>query len=139
MGLLPRLTHPRPGFQFQYQASQPSVLIVGFDAADRLRVRVTLERAGYCVLSGTVDEAPSILRIILPSVILIDVEPLADPLALVEWLRRTAECRSIPVLAMTGDPELVGQSVGARAGYSGFIPKPLDLRRLGDRVAEFID
>ncbi len=138
MGLLPRLTRPRAGFAAQHPASQPLILIVGFDAADRLRIRVTLERAGYCVLSGTVDEAPSILRIVLPSVILIDVEPVGDPLALVAWLRRTAECRSIPVLAMTCDPELAGESVGAGAGFSGFIPKPLDLRRLGDRVAEFI-
>ena len=138
MALLPRLAQPRARVPYEYQASQPLVLLVGFDPADRLRVRVTLERVGYCVLWGTPEETPSILRIILPALIMVDIKAGRDPLALLAGLRRMAECRSIPVVALTCDPELGARVVAAREGFSGFINTPLDLRCLGSQVAEFI-
>ena len=138
MALLPKLDRARTRVPFEYQASQPLVLLVGFEPADRLKVRVTLERQGYCVLSGSPDETPSILRIIVPALIMVDVKTSVDPLQVVARIRRSAECRSIPVLALTCDPVLGARMVDAHDGFSGFINTPLDLRHLGNRVAEYI-
>jgi CheY-like chemotaxis protein len=113
--------------------------MVDCDPADQLRVRVTLERHGYCVLATAVDEAPAILRIVSPALILIDIHPECDDaMALVRVLKRSAENRSIPIVAMTGDPDISGRMVAARGGCAGVISKPVDLRRLGERVGGFL-
>jgi CheY-like chemotaxis protein len=138
MALLHKLVRTRTRVPFEYQASQPLVLLVGFDSADRLRVRVTLEREGYCVLAGTVDEMPSILRILVPALIMVDVKTGLDPLDVVNRIRRSAECGSIPVVALTCDPVLGARIVDAQNGFAGFINTPLDLRHLGNQVAEYI-
>ncbi len=117
---------------------QPLILIVDDNPGDQLRIRVTLERKGYCVLATTADEAESVLKIVSPALVLFDVEDRGDDaLALARSLRRAADGRSIQLLAMTLDPELGGR-MAAKAGCVGYISKPLDLRNLGDRVAEFI-
>ncbi|HET9411008.1 MAG TPA: hypothetical protein VFO75_03900 [Candidatus Dormibacteraeota bacterium] len=122
---------------YEYAPPQPLVLLVGRDPVEQLRIRVTLEREGFCVLRTTVDELSSVLRIVTPALILVDVEAASDPLALVRSVRRGASGET-RVVAMTGDPTVGSTLMESRRHCTGVVAKPLDLRSLGRRMAELV-
>jgi CheY-like chemotaxis protein len=115
------------------------ILIVGDDPAVQVAARAALERKGYCAVAARANEARLILRIVSPALILIDVDLTGnEALALIRSLKRMPHTRRIPIVAMAG-PTLDSEAAAAYAGCEGFVIKPIDGRRLGTKVAGFID
>jgi CheY-like chemotaxis protein len=120
----------------------PTVLCIDHDAGTRQSVVANLERAGYNVLSaGTVAEAHEQLDAHMRAVdlILLDIE-LAEPndgIMLVRELRAQEAWRKVPIVALTAHTFSFGDSSLLATGFTAYIPKPFDQRRLIDAVQLF--
>lgn len=74
-----------------------------------------------------------------PRLILLDMEmPVFSGLASLEGLKSDPATRDIPVVMVTAQqtPAHVDQAVGR--GAAGYLPKPVDMKRLLRKVAEFL-
>lgn len=74
-----------------------------------------------------------------PKLILLDMEmPVFSGLAALEGLKADEATRGIPVVMVTGQqtPAHVDQAV--RRGAAGYLPKPVDMKRLLRKVAEYM-
>ena len=74
-----------------------------------------------------------------PRLILLDMEmPVFSGLAALEGLKSDPATRDIPVVMVTAQqtPAHVDQAV--RRGAAGYLPKPVDMKRLLRKVAEFV-
>ena len=122
---------------YEYAPYQPLVLLVGRNNAEQLRIRATLERDGYCVLRTSIDDVASVLRIVTPTLILVDVEGAADPLAVVRSVLEGAAAET-QVVAMTGDPDVGPVLMQSRRPCADVVAKPLELCSLGRRMAQLV-
>jgi DNA-binding NtrC family response regulator len=115
------------------------VLIVDDEKLIRWSVRRQLEEWGYTALeaeSGT--GALSQIRLESPDLILLDVR-LPD-LSGIEVLREIKQNNlSIPVIMITGDPQLDDIKTAIKLGALDFIKKPLDFDELQITLANAID
>ena len=115
------------------------VLIVDDEKLIRWSVRRQLEEWGYTALeaeSGTGGLAQ--IRAELPDLILLDVR-LPD-LSGIEVLREIKQNNlSIPVIMITGDPQLDDIKTAIKLGALDFIKKPLDFDELQITIANAID
>ncbi len=117
-----------------------SILIVDDNAANLKLARILLAAEGFEVRTASdADEARAVLRVFLPRLILMDVQlPGMDGLELTRRLKADPATRDILVIgltayAMKGDPERI-----LAAGCDGYIAKPIDTRRLGDQLRDFL-
>lgn len=96
---------------------------------------------GYDVaVAGCADEALSLARKSLPSLLLIDIHlPDRDgPSALVD-LRALPGCAETPAIAMSGLSESDARRVLAgNSGFAAYLPKPVDLDTLQACVTSFL-
>ncbi|MGA2610294.1 MAG: sigma-54 dependent transcriptional regulator, partial [Terriglobia bacterium] len=119
--------------------SNEKVLIVDDEKLIRWSVRRQLEEWGYAALeaeSGTGGLAQ--IRAELPDLILLDVR-LPD-LSGIEVLREIKQNNlSIPVIMITGDPQLDDIKTAIKLGALDFIKKPLDFDELQITIANAID
>jgi two-component system, cell cycle response regulator DivK len=100
-----------------------------------------LEREGFRVtLAANGKEMEAGLRSGLPSIILMDLHlPEVDGLTLTRRLKADPETAAIPVVAVTADAMRGDREKALAAGCAGYIPKPVDTRRLGDQVRAYLD
>ena len=125
------------------ESHQESLLVIDDDADVRELLRSSLEKQGFKVQTAP-DGENGITQAIEhhPSLILLDMHmPTMDGFAVLQALKETPETADIPVIAMTGSPEL---TTNARArflalGASDFITKPFDLHSLVDEIHLFIN
>ena len=103
------------------------VLIIEDNVANMKLAVFLLQSAGHTVLSATDAEAGlTLARDEQPDLILMDIQlPRMDGLEAIGLLKRAAETRAIPVLALTalamkGDEERI-----RAAGCDGYIAKPM--------------
>ncbi len=119
---------------------QARILVVEDNAANLELVRYLLASAGYEVLLA--DDGAKGLDIALrerPDLIVSDLQmPVMDGYALIAALQRTPACERIPVLALTalsmpGDREHI-----MRAGFVGYLSKPLEPEYFVAQIASFL-
>ncbi len=119
--------------------SNEKVLIVDDEKLIRWSVRRQLEEWGYTALeaeSGTGGLAQ--IRSELPDLILLDVR-LPD-LSGIEVLREVKQNNlSVPVIVITGDPQLDDIKTAIKLGALDFVKKPLDFDELQLTIANAID
>jgi len=119
--------------------SNEKVLIVDDEKLIRWSVRRQLEEWGYIALeaeSGTGGLAQ--IRVEMPDLILLDVR-LPD-LSGIEVLREVKQNNlSIPVIMITGDPQLDDIKTAIKLGALDFVKKPLDFDELQVTIANAID
>ena len=99
-----------------------------------------LEMEGYRV-EGAVDaeQAEEFLRQNTPDVILMDVGlPGMSGLTLTRKLKADERMRHVPVVALTAFAMKGDEEKAREAGCEGYISKPIDTRRLAQRVAEYL-
>jgi len=71
-----------------------------------------------------------------PDIILADIRmPIVDGLGLVQELKTHADSRHIPVVAVTGYDSPETREAALKAGYDGYITKPIDPRRFPAQIA----
>ena len=117
------------------------ILVIEDNAANMKLTTVTLELAGYLVITAADAEAGiAQARAERPDVILMDVQlPGMDGLAATAVLRNDDATRSIPVialtaLAMSGDEERI-----RAAGCVAYVSKPVRYKELLATVAAHVE
>jgi CheY-like chemotaxis protein len=114
------------------RVARATVLIIEGSIDSRLLISLSLQHAGYFVLTATTsEEAMQIAKHALPDLILMDLDlPQRGGFAATRRLRQTTELRNVPVVAATvHDTEGVKQAA-LDVGCSGYITKPMDYEKL---------
>ncbi len=116
------------------KSSQETVLVAEDHIDSRDALRTLLEAYGYAVLvAGNGREAVEVARVRHPDLILMDIMmPELDGFEAIRILRRDRETRAIPIIAVTAMEG--ARQLSLAAGANDFVPKPVDTRRLLDRI-----
>ncbi|CAN7737017.1 response regulator [Pseudorhodoferax sp. LjRoot39] len=116
------------------------ILVVEDNAANLELARYLLASAGHEVLLATNGvQGLEVATRERPDLIISDLQmPVLDGYGLIAALQRTPPCDSIPVLALTafsmpGDREQI-----MRAGFAGYLSKPIEPERFIDQIAAFL-
>lgn len=99
-----------------------------------------LGAAGYVVLQAeNAERGIALARAERPALILMDVRlPGMDGLRATEILKREADTREIPVVALTAHAMKGDEDKALAAGCAGYITKPIDTRALPREVAGYL-
>jgi two-component system cell cycle response regulator DivK len=117
------------------------ILVVEDNEKNLKLTRAVLHLSGYRTLeAATAEHGLALASTHLPQLILLDVQlPGMDGIAALERLKAEPRTASIPVVALTAfamkeDPERF-----ARAGFDGYLAKPIDVETFGDQVRQYCE
>jgi len=112
------------------------VLIVEDNEKNLKLVRDVLQVKGYETLdAGTAEEGLKIARKKKPALILMDIQlPGMNGIDALKALRADPATAAIPVIAITASVMQQDRQEIMRAGFDGFIEKPINLRSFLDTV-----
>ena len=120
--------------------SAARILVVEDNPLNLKLVRDVLGAAGYDVVSATSGEEG--LRVAVeqpPDLVLMDLQlPGIDGVETMRRLRQGAVADGVPVIAVTAFAMADDQAKATRAGFDGYIEKPISVRGLVDRVQGFL-
>jgi DNA-binding response OmpR family regulator len=116
------------------------VLIVEDDPNSRWALCAILKRIGFeCRTADDGRQALAAVANDAPDVILMDLMmPVLDGLETTRRLKADATTRSIPILALTANDTPSGRSDARSAGCDDFIPKPIVLEVLLQRIGRHL-
>jgi CheY-like chemotaxis protein len=119
----------------------PTILVVEDNTLNLELVRDVLLTAGMKVVEArTAQEGLRAALDLLPSIILLDIRlPGMDGFAVLAELKANPATASIPVIALTAQAMVGDREQGLAAGFSDYIPKPIDTRTLADRIRAVLD
>ena len=108
------------------------VLIVEDDPETRHELRLLLEEEGYTVLEARDGRtALDLATLRLPDLVLQDLLlPDIPGFQLLEALRRLPGGTQVPVVALSGFHELLGEAQQSAQAFSAYLGKPFDASRL---------
>ena len=114
------------------------ILIVEDNEKNLKLVRDVLQVKGYKTLeAGTAEEGIRVARERAPGLILMDIQlPRMSGIEALKALRTEPATAAIPVVAITASVMQQDRQHIMRAGFDGFIEKPISLRRLLDTVQQ---
>ena len=114
----------------------PTILVVEDNTLNLELVRDVLMTAGMKVLEArTAQEGLQAALELTPSVILLDIRLQGmDGFAALNHLKADPATASIPVIALTARAMVGDREQALAAGFSDYIPKPIDTRTLADRI-----
>lgn len=117
----------------------PLVLIVDDNDRNRKLARDVLRLAGLRTLDAvSAAEAIALASAHLPDVILMDLRlPDMDGTQATQMLRADPQTRSIPVVALTALPLDDSDDWFVRAGFAGYLVKPIDTDAFPDLVRRY--
>ena len=117
-----------------------TVMIVEDTIDTRLVVSLALQQKGFFVVTAANgEEAVEIAQRAVPDLILMDLNmPRCDGLAATRRIRRHAELREVPILAVTAYDTLGMKRAALEAGCTGYLTKPLDFDRLETVVSSYL-
>jgi CheY-like chemotaxis protein len=117
-----------------------TILLVEDNVLNRRLAEVALEARGHHVRQAdSVDAARASLDQLLPDVVLMDIEiPGGGGEALLREIRGQPARAHLPIIAVTalamqGDRERL-----LRAGFDGYISKPIDVRSFGPEIENLV-
>ena len=117
------------------------ILYVEDNPENRLLVRSVLGPAGYTVVSA--DDGLAGIEAALheqPALILLDINlPGVDGYEVVAILRSFSHLADVPIIAVTAYAMAGDRERTLVAGCDGYIEKPIDVDRLPDQIAQFLD
>jgi len=101
--------------------------------------RDVLQFHGFRIIEAhTAAEGIALAAERLPDVVLMDIRlPDMDGVAALGCLRRDARTASIPVVAITSSAMSEDRERFYRAGFDGYLAKPLDIRAFPDQVGSY--
>jgi two-component system, cell cycle response regulator DivK len=121
--------------------SKNKVLVVEDNLLNLELVTDLLETAGYIVWPArTAEEGLHLARVALPDIILMDLSlPGMDGMAATRLLRANPETAHLPIIAITAHA-MKGDSENAlKAGFDGYLAKPINTRTFLSQVLDFIE
>ena len=106
------------------------VLIIEDNERNLELVRDILQGKGYSTLeAGTVEDGLKIARAQVPDLILMDIQlPGMNGIEGLKALRKEPVTAGIPIVAITASVMLSDREQIMRAGFNGFIEKPITVR-----------
>ena len=116
------------------------ILIVEDNEKNLKLVRDVLQVKGYETIdAGTAEDGLKLARERKPGLILMDIQlPGMSGVDALKALRAEPETAGIPVIAVTASVMQQDRQQIMRAGFDGFIEKPISLRTLVDSVAKVL-
>jgi two-component system cell cycle sensor histidine kinase/response regulator CckA len=116
------------------------VLVVDDNPSNLKLACEVLGSGGYQVRGATCAEsALASMADELPELVLLDLAlPGMDGMELARTLKMDPRTRSIPVVAMTASAMKGDEEKARRAGFDGYITKPIDTRKLPRQVADYL-
>jgi len=114
------------------------ILIIEDNEKNLKLVRDVLQVKGYeTVDAGTAEDGLKLARERKPGLILMDIQlPGMSGVDALKALRGNPETAGIPVVAVTASVMQQDRQQIMRAGFDGFIEKPINLRKLFDTVQQ---
>jgi two-component system, cell cycle response regulator DivK len=116
------------------------ILVVEDNERNLKLVRDVLKFAGYDVifaLSG--EQGVALAREHLPNLVLMDLQlPTIDGAEALRLLRADPRTREVPVVAVTALAMKEDRDRALRAGFDGYIEKPISVRALPEQVRAFL-
>lgn len=114
----------------------PTILVVQDDTLNLELVRDLLLAASMKVVEArTAHEGLRAAVELAPAIILLDIRlPDMDGFALLGQLKANPATASIPVVALTAQAMAGDRDHALSAGFSDYIPKPIDTRTLAGRI-----
>ena len=118
----------------------PVVLIVEDNEKNMKLARDILQYHGFATVEApTGEDGVALAASERPSVILMDIQlPGIDGVTALERIRADGETSRIPIVAMTASVMKEDRERFDRAGFDGFITKPIDVKRFPGQVREAI-
>ena len=116
------------------------ILIVDDDPDAVEVLSALLESAGYEV-EGAEHALAAVCAVVrsAPDLVLSDIRmPIVDGMGLATELKTHLDTRDIPVVAMTGYDTPSMREAALKAGYDGYIAKPIDAKRFPEQIAKFL-
>lgn len=122
------------------KANSELVLIIEDNEKNMKLARDILQFHGFATLEATTGEdGVALARERKPAVILMDIQlPGIDGVTALERIRADAETARIPIVAMTASVMKEDRERFDRAGFDGFITKPIDVKQFPEQVREAI-
>ncbi|HEX3507325.1 MAG TPA: response regulator [Candidatus Dormibacteraeota bacterium] len=116
------------------------VLLVEDNLANQMLAVALLEREGYEVLlANNSTELFERLRTRRPDLILMDVGlPGHDGLFVTRQLKSNPDTAAIPIVAITAHAMAGDREQALAVGCDGYLSKPIDTRRFGSQIREFL-
>ena len=120
-------------------ADVPLVLIVDDNEKNRKLARDVLRAAGLRTLEAARgEEAITLATEHRPDVVLLDLRlPDMNGTDVARELRRGAETRRIPIVALSASTFAWSSDHLLAAGFDGYLQKPIDVRAFPDQVRDF--
>lgn len=117
-----------------------SVLLVEDDPASMELAQFLLEEAGWAVRRATrAEEARRCLAERIPQLLLLDIHlPGCSGLDLVAEFRRIPGMERVPVIALTAHAMRGDRERFLRAGFTGYLSKPIEVATFIDRLNGWI-
>lgn len=114
----------------------PTILVVEDNPMNLELVRDVLTSADMKVVEArTAQEGLTAAAEIRPDLILLDIRlPGMDGYAMLERLKANSATGTIPVVALTAQAMVGDREQALAAGFSEYIPKPIDTRTLAAQV-----
>ncbi|HEY6228384.1 MAG TPA: response regulator [Verrucomicrobiae bacterium] len=116
------------------------ILLVDDDPAILDIFSLLLREAGYRV--DTAEHAIAAVAAVVrarPDLVLADIRmPIVDGKGLVAELKSSRDTKDIPVVAITGYDGPGAEDAAYRAGYDGYLTKPIDVQKFPQQVAKFL-
>lgn len=118
----------------------PTILHIEDNFENRILVRRILQFEGYQVVEAEdALEAMDILQSLQPDLILMDINmPGVDGYTLAARLKARPEFQSIPMVAITANALRGDKERSYQAGCDGYIEKPIDMDKLLEIVAYYL-
>jgi CheY-like chemotaxis protein len=118
----------------------PVILLVEDNPANQMLAVALLEREGYQVdLASTSTEVFERVRTRRPDLVLMDIQlPGRDGLFVTRQLKADAVTASIPIVALTAYAMAGDREQALAVGCVGYLSKPIDTRRFGAQIREFL-
>jgi CheY-like chemotaxis protein len=108
------------------------ILLVEDNDVNRELVREMLERNEFEVFEAANGlQALHMLPKTEPDLVLLDIQmPVLDGMSAIKQLRQKAQYANLPVLALTAYAMVGDRDRVMAAGFSGYVPKPIDRKTL---------
>jgi two-component system, cell cycle response regulator DivK len=117
------------------------ILVVEDNERNLKLVRDVLQFAGYDVVEARSGEhGVALAKECSPDLVLMDIQlPHMDGAEALHRLRESPETRTIPVVALTAFAMREDHEQALRAGFDGYLEKPISVRDLPEQVRHFLD
>lgn len=117
------------------------ILVVEDNERNLKLVRDVLQFAGFDVVEArSGEQGVALARECFPDLVLMDIQlPHMDGAEALNQLRDSPETRRVPVVALTAFAMREDREQALRAGFDGYLEKPISVRDLPEQVRHFLD